>query len=379
MKIIRPMPIGDIALVASDVPETDYAAYNPATAYVTGNRVVVSTVSSIVTITAVGPAVVTQLAHGYGGGEFVSLTTTGALPIGVSVGVQYYVTNVTADAYQLALTPTGVPIATSGIQSGVHTAVVGLHRIYEALRAVTGVQPHASVADWLEIGATNRWAMFDGSVTSQTQQANSMTFSIQTVGRVDSMAFMNINATTITITGTDAIDGIVYGPTVYDMSSSAPVSDWYSYFFEPISLKSDFVDIDFPPYANLLLTITISNPGGTAAVGAVVAGMSKDLGLTQYGAQVGIIDYSNKTKDAFGNWVILERGFSKRGRFTMWIDAVNVDSIHAALAAYRAQPCVYYATTEYTSTVIYGFYKDFNIDISYPTMSICSLDVEGLT
>lgn len=40
MKMIRPMPVNDAALTSSNVPETDYAAYNPATTYTLGARVI---------------------------------------------------------------------------------------------------------------------------------------------------------------------------------------------------------------------------------------------------------------------------------------------------------------------------------------------------
>lgn len=40
MKVIRPMPVNDAALTSSNVSEADYAAYNPATTYARGARVI---------------------------------------------------------------------------------------------------------------------------------------------------------------------------------------------------------------------------------------------------------------------------------------------------------------------------------------------------
>jgi hypothetical protein len=39
---------------------------------------------------------------------------------------------------------------------------------------------------------------------------------------------------------------------------------------------------------------------------------------------------------------------------------------------------VWVGSEEYASMIVYGFYKDFSIEISYPTVSICSLEIEGL-
>ena len=50
------------------------------------------------------------------------LTTTGALPTGLTAGVTYYVLNPSGLTFQLSTSPTGSPIATSGTQSGTHTA-----------------------------------------------------------------------------------------------------------------------------------------------------------------------------------------------------------------------------------------------------------------
>jgi hypothetical protein len=36
-------------------------------------------------------------------------------------------------------------------------------------------------------------------------------------------------------------------------------------------------------------------------------------------------------------------------------------------------------TEEYESTIVYGFYKNFDILIAYPEHSECSLEIEGLT
>lgn len=82
---------------------------------------------STVTITIATPAVVTDTAHGRLTGDMVAFTTTGALPTGLVYGTAYYVVVIDANNYSLAATRAnalaGTPlIATSGTQSGVHTA-----------------------------------------------------------------------------------------------------------------------------------------------------------------------------------------------------------------------------------------------------------------
>lgn len=80
--------------------------------------------NSTVTITIATPGVVTWTAHGLSNGDSIVLSTTGALPTGLTAGTTYYLVNKAADTFQLAATVGGTAINTSGTQSGVHTAYV---------------------------------------------------------------------------------------------------------------------------------------------------------------------------------------------------------------------------------------------------------------
>jgi len=74
----------------------------------------------VVTITIASPAVVTSTSS-LADGTAVSLVSTGSLPTGLTPGVVYYVVNSTGTTFNLALTPGGAAINTSGTQSGAHS------------------------------------------------------------------------------------------------------------------------------------------------------------------------------------------------------------------------------------------------------------------
>lgn len=80
--------------------------------------------SANVTISIATPGVVTWNGHGFKGGEKIVFSTTGALPTGLTAGTVYYIKPVDANTFQLSATLGGAAIATSGAQSGVHTATV---------------------------------------------------------------------------------------------------------------------------------------------------------------------------------------------------------------------------------------------------------------
>ena len=77
----------------------------------------------ICTISIATPAVISYTAHGLVEGDSVKITTTGALPTGLTAGNTYYVisTGLTSDAFQVSATIGGSAVDTSGTQSGVHT------------------------------------------------------------------------------------------------------------------------------------------------------------------------------------------------------------------------------------------------------------------
>lgn len=78
-------------------------------------------VGSTVTITIASPGVVTWTGHSFVANDVVYLTTTGALPTGLTAATKYYVRNPAANTFELSATSGGASINTSGTQSGVHT------------------------------------------------------------------------------------------------------------------------------------------------------------------------------------------------------------------------------------------------------------------
>lgn len=380
-KILRPFQVSNVSLVSSTVSATDplaSGAYNAATSYAVGTVVQVD--SPTFTFTASG-AVLTATAHGWTDGTMLAVSSSGTLPAGLTVGVLYYVVQAATNTVKLSLTKGGAPITTTSEGTGTHAATVSSHRLYESLTGGNlGNTPHKSPTQWLDLGMTNRWRVFDQSITSQTERADSMTYVLQVKGRVDGVALLNVSAAEVVITARESGGGaILYGPTTYSLLSSVPVTSFWSWFFDPIERKKDFVDIDFPPYTDLRLTITLNDTGNTAKCGAVVLGLSKTFGDTLNGASTGITDYSVKSQDDFGNYNVTERAFRKNGNFQIMVDRVASDGVQQSLEQYRATPIVYVGSSAYTSTIIYGFYRDFTVNIAYSTYSICTIDVEGLT
>jgi hypothetical protein len=379
MKIVRPMTVNDANLLSSNVAEDDYAAYNAGTTYGLSERVILVSPSATVTMTIANPGVISWTAHGLPDDTPIVFTTTGALPTGIVAGTRYFIRDAATNTFRVCAKVGGPAIITTGSQSGTHTATAQIHKVYESLQASnTGNYPPSSDTWWLDCGSTNRWKMFDTSVTSQSSAADSLEVSLEATGRVNTVALLNVSAATARVVMTDDVDGVIYDETK-TLSSDSGITDWYAYFFEPIVRATDALFSDLPPYADAQIDITLTDTGNAVLCGAALAGLAREIGGTQYGASFGIQDYSVKQRNDFGDYTILERAFNKRGVWAVFVDNDIVDELAKILAEYRATPTLYIGSDDFTSMYIFGFFKDFSIAIAYPEHSICNLELEGLT
>jgi len=257
------------------------------------------------------------------------------------------------------------------------------HHIYEALAIVAaGVKPGAEVVDkdhpakWQDRGMDNRWRMFDDKVESLTTNPGTIEVRIRPGAVINSMALFNLQGKSVTITMIDPVDGEVYRKTLSLVD--AGVTNWYDWFFEPIGKRTDVVVLDMPPYGSADIVLIIDAGAEVAAIGHTVIGAVKRIGTALYGTSVGINDYSRKSTDEFGNTIVIQRSFSNRAEFDVILDTSEVTRVRRLLAELRATPVVWIGEESYEATILFGFYKDFQIVFSGPTVSDCSITVEGV-
>jgi len=261
---------------------------------------------------------------------------------------------------------------------------VGVHKIYESLENDNLDQfPPDSPTKWIEVGATNRWAVFDSSGGTKSTGTSPMDWTVAT-GRIDSVALLEVQgATTVQIIAyspSESSPGIVYDETFNLSDSNAnTIIDWYMYFFTAIRPRTEVLATNLPLYEDMEVTVIIDGDS-TVSVGTLIFGVSRAIGITSLGAKSGIIDYSRKEVDQFGRAVLVKRRFSKRMDVTLLVENSEVDSVQYFLSDIRAEAVLWIGAKDtYELLTIYGFYRDFSIDISYPNQSLCTLEIEGLT
>lgn len=252
---------------------------------------------------------------------------------------------------------------------------------FEALTNQTGAVPAiGGTSDWLDLGPANARAMFDDRVGSQTLVDEELAVAVTPGAFFDTIALLNISAcSTINVLIKDG------ETTLYDedFDTSGHAEDWASYFFggDEDNLSSLILNPEIF-YASCTITITMTGSAGTnVGLGLLVIGRSRYLGETLYAPTIGIEDYSTKETDAFGNTYLVERPYADLVSAEFILDSVQVDNVRRELAKYRATPVLYdlnNAGSSYESLLVFGFFEQFDISLSFSTKSFCSLRVQSL-
>jgi hypothetical protein len=255
-----------------------------------------------------------------------------------------------------------------------------IHNIYESVQgANTGNDPVTDDGTWWTIvSSTNRWKMFNDVVQEQTIQADVITVTITPTIVTTALAAINVDCASITVTVTDPSEGVVYDET-FQMTSYSGIINWYDYFFTAIDRKKELSVLGLPPYSQAAIEVTFNDSGETAKVGALVIGTSSFIGDSQYGASFGIIDYSTKTIDAQGRTTITAGAYSDEADIDVVIETARFAEVKKILTDLRTTPSVWIAEDNTEGTIIYGYYREFDVLLTGPVVSMCTLSIEGLT
>lgn len=252
------------------------------------------------------------------------------------------------------------------------------HHVYESLTAGNVGNALTDASKWLDLGPTNRWAMFDQKNGTVTTGAPSINVSVAATGRADGVALFGLDAASVQIKMTTGALGTVYDQT-YSLQSESGVTNWYEYFSEEIVFATELVVTDLPLYTDPTVQVIVTKTTGNAVCGTLVLGQTRDIGDAVYGAKGGIQDYSRKEVDDFGNYTVVERSFSKRVTLKTVLENNRVDSTHSLLSTFRATPVVWVGADDYSMTWVFGFFRDFSIELATTSQSYVSLEIEGLT
>lgn len=282
------------------------------------------------------------------------------------------------------ITTTNVAITETAWAAGTHD--LGTQRyvgetVYEVVaEPSTADEPTAGVladpATWIEVGPINRLKMFDPRIADQTVNATTIEVDIVAGTMVTGVALFGLSGNDVQIEVTDSIDGLVFDETISLQDDSA-ITDWYAYFFEEFTLKSQIAVLGLPLYRTATISLTITAEVD-AKCGYAILGKERGVGDAVFGVRTGIQNYSLKERDVFGNFYINERGFSRDADYPVKILTANYDSTLNLLERLRNTAVAFIGDPDRLGTMTVGYYKDFDLVMAGPEISDLNIEVEGL-
>lgn len=253
--------------------------------------------------------------------------------------------------------------------------------VYESIVASNvGNAPATNPTKWLSIGASHYAAMFDAKNGTQTTNTDAISITIQTNELINAIGLVNLDASSVRVQMVETAGN----NTVYDKTitlKTLPANDWYSFYFGEFIYKDNAVFADLPPYRNSLITVTVTSAeaGGLAKVGTLSLGKLETIGLAKWGVNLGFADYSRKDTDDFGNYTIIERSYANTMEVDVEVETGRISSIQRLRSRLRATPVVWVASELYTETTAFGFFSQFDINLSNPIISNATININGLT
>jgi hypothetical protein len=253
----------------------------------------------------------------------------------------------------------------------------GIDGVYISLQnGNTNQNPLTATTYWRRTGPTNKMAAFDDQISTITYATGGggptinvdIIFAVFVADTIDTVGLLNVGGSGTAVAVADAVSKTL----LYNETKAFSIGGQ--------SFENTAVYTDIPTTSNTGL-VSVRITGAFTSIGTFVTGLATNLGNTQYGASAGIIDYSRKETDEFGNITFVKRNYSKRLNANVSVINSNLNNVQKTLYDLRSTPALWIASTDTQfeeSLVVYGFYRDFSTDIAYPTYSICNLQIEGL-
>lgn len=259
--------------------------------------------------------------------------------------------------------------------------VIHEHYIYESLQAANLAHTPSGLSSdtwWLQVGPTNRWAMFDQEINTGSTGSSPITIVVEP-GYINSVVLLDVEADSATITMHDGVTE-VFSQTVSLIESQ--VASWTDYFFEPFLYATQKIVDGLPYYLNAQVTVTVTKASGSVRVGGVVFGNSFEIGDALQGARSGITSYSRIEQNTFGVTQIVRRLSAKRMSLSLYLSTMTFKRVHALLTELDSVPCVWIVEPDqpdkYAPLIVFGYARDFQLDVQGPQICYCTLEIQGM-
>jgi hypothetical protein len=354
MKIVPPITVTDDILVSSNVDVGPAAGWNSGTTYALGD--VVSGVNAI--------SLKTQYASLQNG-------NTNHDPA-ASTGWWRAIGQAAAE-YDAGTTYVA--------EDGAQLDADGTHRLFRSTRDDnTGNDPTIDAGDhWLVQSATNYWAMHDlalGFSIGNTRIATRWPEVIDNVYApttdVDTVVVWVVDAATVRVSVADT----GYDETV-TLTGDANETKWQLNGVARLRAIA-FEDVNHAGGSEI--RVEINNPGGIAVCAELIMGKAIEVADNgaEWGAQIGIQDYSNIQANDFGVLVVSKRPWHRTASYQIWVARADADYFAEFMTLYRGTALQFIGQPNYRLACVFGLARSFKGQMTLPDWVVYSLDLESV-
>ena len=264
---------------------------------------------------------------------------------------------------------------TYALDAAVHDPVTKI--VYWSMVAGNVGNPLSDPSKWNKRTAVNRWAMFDDRNSTQTSNADEIIAVVSARAITQGMFAGALDASEVLVSMTHPTRGMVYSE-ARNLVLPRSGSSFFGWCFNRLRMRTWFLTLKLPVFANALVTITIRRPGGVAKCGMCMIGPAIDVGLSLMGLSTELKDYSTTTFYPDGSSDTIPRGFSKRMSIDLSVERDRVETIEDDLIKRRQKTLVWLGSTMRGDTMLVGKFSSFRKVIdSYPRSKM-ALQIEGV-
>ena len=251
----------------------------------------------------------------------------------------------------------------------------------------TGKIPEAFPDDetnayWIDLGAINRYAMFQLERNTQSIETSSpLIVEVDPDDRVGAMGIGNVVADDVTLDIYDSGAGLVSTETKELLTRS--VADWYDYFYQPFRQVKDTLFSDLTMNTTHTFKLTFTKSSGSIKVGSVTPGVAFEIGTAQHQAKLRRLNFSTFTRTFDGETKITRRRSTPKVGLKLVINKSKLDGVRQLIDDLNGVVAPWAGIVETTdgyfeSVFIVGLYKDFEISLDYPNHAIANIEIEGM-
>ena len=264
---------------------------------------------------------------------------------------------------------------------GDQVVVSSAHKKYEAV-AITDDSPidgvNATSQTWVEVSATNKFAMFDYKINTQSimPATGIITFTPgETCTNVALFGLEDITRVYVQVRE-DNLGGAIIYDKFQDTAIDSPIEDS---LVNDDFLADKLLFDDLPVYATPFIRITFESSVTDIKVGDIVIGNARSLGVVNYQSSTSRTSYDTVKIDTFGNEVIVSRPSAEYTSFEVSVTPQFADYVERILKGSLNQPRVWVGTKANDERLFtFGRYERSPIIYSSPSKYDTNLKIRGL-